>query len=411
MSKSNPAVVLGLNPNGLGIVKSLRAVKIPVIGVDHVPGGVNDTRRWMSSRTRLCRKVFYREEGSAGLLKCLIALGKTLDGKGVLFPSGDTQLLCVSEHRDELAPYYHFRVPDADAVAVLYSKARFNEFAVRNNIAHPATLMGKTPDDVLSLARDMTYPCLIKPYLREQNWAAHFGARKVFTAANADELTATYQRIFEKHHDLIIQEIVGGPDSNLYFSHVYMSSDLNPLAIWTGRKIRQLPIHFGTSTLAETVWVDEVADTSVKMLQKLRCPGYSSIEFKKDPSTGAYKVIEVTAGRTWYPHYLGVAAGVNIPEVWYRDLLGIKQGAAARAKDRVRWIDEYRDLFAVCAYRKSGELSFTEWLGSYRKIKGYALASFRDPLPIFLVAVRLALGVPDAVLRRFRKPRKVIETD
>jgi hypothetical protein len=32
---------------------------------------------------------------------------------------------------------------------------------------------------------------------------------------------------------------------------------------------------------------------------------------------------ETTIGRTWFPHGLGTASGVNLLYVWYRDAIGL----------------------------------------------------------------------------------------
>ena len=70
MNIENPAVVLGLNPNGLHVVPSLRAAGTPVIGVDRAPEGFQNGYRWMRSKTRLCRKDFNQLTEPDSLLEC-----------------------------------------------------------------------------------------------------------------------------------------------------------------------------------------------------------------------------------------------------------------------------------------------------------------------------------------------------
>ena len=74
-----PAVVLGLNPNALGTVRSLRRCGIPVIAIERAPGGWPDTNVWMSTRTRLCRKILMpARAGHDALLEQLVELGPSL---------------------------------------------------------------------------------------------------------------------------------------------------------------------------------------------------------------------------------------------------------------------------------------------------------------------------------------------
>lgn len=403
MSNSPQAVVLGLNPNGLGIVRSLHAAGVKVVGVDRTPGGAADAHRWMSSHTRLCRKVFYERSGSDALLDCLLGLGKSLPEKGVLFPSGDDQLLCISRNREALSQYFRFRVPDEDVVELLANKARFYPFVEERGIAIPRTFVDRLSDSIDDIADQIRYPCLLKPNLPDASWATNFAGHKVFPARNPGELKETFARVYPVYPDILIQEVVPGPDSNLYFSHVYMSEDLQPLALWTGRKIRQHPIHFGTSTMTETVNVEDVARDSVSILRELGCQGYASIEFKKDDRDGTYRIMEVTPGRTWYPHYLGFGAGVNIPYVWYRDLTGEPPLAADVASEGIRWIDEYRDIQASFSYWKSGELGFLDWLRSFRRLRVFAYASWKDPLPFLFVILRILYAIPRGLTRRLQR--------
>jgi len=374
-----------------------------VIGVDRQPAGIRDTNIWMSSRTRLCQKVFYPASEPQGLLSCLLALGTSLPKPGILIPSGDSELLCISRNRDVLSKYFRFRVPDTDTVELLADKARFYSFCKKAGIPAPLTFVDPLPDNISKIAGEIEYPCLIKPYLRGKTWNEDFDNKKVLIANNADELVQLFRDVYINHPEILIQEIVPGPDSNLYFSHVYLSEELETLAIWTGRKIRQRPIHFGTSTMTETAWVETVAEDSLEILRQLKCVGYASIEFKKDPRDGQYKVMEVTQGRTWYPHYLGFGAGINIPFIWYQDLLGNSQSDTTRAEEGIRWIDECRDPAASYDYWKCGELTFLDWVRSYRRVSISAFASLRDPSPLIFAGLRFLFEVPRSLIRKIKR--------
>jgi predicted ATP-grasp superfamily ATP-dependent carboligase len=180
------------------------------------------------------------------------------------------------------------------------------------------------------------------------------------------------------------------------FSHVYVGRDGRELALWTGHKVRQLPIHFGTSTLAATRWDAEVAELTRRLLVDAGFHGYASVEFKTDPRDGSRRALEVTVGRTWYPHGLGVAAGVNLPLVWYRDQVGLPHLAPPPQRDGVLWLDEVRDLYAALGYRRAGELTWGAWLRSLRGRLALAHVAWDDPLPGLFVALRLLFGVATA---------------
>jgi len=399
------AVVLGLNPNGLGIVKSLVPHGIPVLAIDKLPGGWGDTHRWMSSRTRLCEKLFLpRESYSKRLIETLVELAPSFREPPVLFPSGDAELIFLSEALDRISGRYRLAVPTPEVLDLFVRKVGFEEYCRDHGVLLPASVWGIAPGTVTDVGGGaLRFPCAVKPQFRDHRWDARFPNRKSLPAHNVEELREAVAMAEKTGAPLVIQEVIPGPDSLLHFSHVYLDSKSGVLQGWTGKKIRQLPIHFGTSTLAETTDDDEVMDLTLRLLGPVRYHGYGNVEFKRDLRDGTLRVMEVTVGRTWYPHFLGVAAGVNIPLAWYRDLVGLPQDAKARAQVPVRWIDEYRDLQAAVDYWRAGELSLPCWLASFRRVRGFALFSLRDPIPGFFVLMRIHLSMWNAAGRVLRR--------
>jgi len=389
-----PAIVLGLNPNALGTVKALRRVGVRSIALETRPTSPRQAHTWMSSRTRLCDKIFLRPGGGReALLEALRQLGPTLPGLSPVFPSGDDQVFMLSEHMTELAQWYTFRVPARETLDLLMDKQRFQEFATQQGVAVPRTLENPSVDDLRDVAGELAYPSFIKPVLRDWRWDGRFSPLKGLEAPGPEQLLAQYQRAQEAGTPLMVQEVVPGPDTNLVFSHLYLRADGSLAGCWTGRKLRQLPIHFGTATLAMTEDLPEVADLSLRLLRALDYRGYASVEFKQDARDGVFRALEVTAGRTWYNHYLGAVAGLNLEARWYEDLTGTSLEAdAGAARAGVRWVDEYRDLIAVREYRKAGEPGQEGWLDSYRNCRAWALAGWRDPLPGVYLLARLALS-------------------
>jgi predicted ATP-grasp superfamily ATP-dependent carboligase len=399
------AIVLGLNPNGLGIVKSLVAHGISVLAVDERPAGWGDTHRWMSSRTCLCRKVLLpRGSHPDGVLRALLDLAPSCGGqRPVLIPSGDAEMLLVADNRHLLAQHYRFRVPTPAALDLFVRKVGFEEYCHDQGVPMPATAWNVTSDSLAQAVRAIRFPCIVKPEFRDHRWDRLFLPRKSLPAADLVELTSVVADAERSGVPLVIQEIIPGPDSLLHFSHVYLDGESRVVQGWTGHKVRQLPIHFGTSTLAETVDDDEVMDLTLRLLRPQAYHGYASVEFKRDPRDNRLRVMEVTVARTWYPHLLGLAAGVNIPLAWYRDAAGLPQEPRRSARVPVRWIDEYRDVLATADYLRAGELSLRTWIGSFRHLRGFALFSLRDPLPGLLVVARLGISAANIARRALRR--------
>ncbi len=133
----------------------------------------------------------------------------------------------------------------------------------------PATFTGVTADQLKEVRGGIRFPCVVKPERRDDRWDRLFSPNKGLVASNDAELRAALAEAARAETRLMVQEVIPGPDSELYFSHAYFGADTEVQAMWTGHKVRQLPIHFGTSTLAETLHVKEVADYTTRLLQPL----------------------------------------------------------------------------------------------------------------------------------------------
>jgi hypothetical protein len=66
------------------------------------------------------------------------------------------------------------------------------------------------------------------------------------------------------------------------------------VGIFTSRKIRQFPPHFGNSSLVQHVHEPKVVELTAQICWQLGLVGYVSIEFKQDARDGAFKIIELT---------------------------------------------------------------------------------------------------------------------
>ena len=105
------------------------------------------------------------------------------------------------------------------------------------------------------------------------------------------------------------------------------------------------------------------------------------MDFKRSADTGRFYLLEInTRFNLW--HYLGASAGVNLPEVAYRYLLGGRKPSHAEANTRVRWLHLQYDLRAFRELRARRELSLAQWLRSlaHRPLV-YDLFSWSDPKP------------------------------
>jgi len=400
-----PAVVLGLGQNGLGTVRALGRVGIPVIGID------NDLDQ-PGAQTRFCHKVYAKDfaKGGAGLLESLLELGTALQHmgqKGVLIPSGDLNVQLISEEREQLEPYFHMSLPSKETLRLFLDKKSFYKLAMERGFPLPRTWFTDGVHDIDAIAREIACPCLIKPFQPNATWRETFDTR-LFLADSPQMLKELYALIYPVHQDLIIQEYMPGDDSQVMWGVTYLDAQQKPLAVWTGRKLRMYPRGFGTATLAESMREPWIAQSVVEILSAIGHRGYGVIEYKKDRRDGKLKITEATGGRTWFPHSLVTRSGINLPLIWYRDVLGLPVETQTRFEEGIKWIHEERDLKTVQLYFiPEGRLTTWSWLKSYRGKRTYAYAAWDDPKPFLNSVGRIV----EAGVNRLKRRLKTKETE
>jgi carbamoylphosphate synthase large subunit len=79
-----------------------------------------------------------------------------------------------------------------------------------------------------------------------------------------------------------------------------------------------------------------VVDDGLRLLRKLGFHGVSQVEFKLDPRTGEFKLIEVNP-RLWQWHSLSGSCGVDLTYIAYRDLIGQPPAPQRMTVEGRRW--------------------------------------------------------------------------
>ena len=401
-------LVCDLYVTGLSMMRDFAMQGVPVIGIDPNPKRVGFF-------TKYGRKMVCPNPVTAGseLVKWLCRIGSNTPNGGVLFPTSDDFALFISQYRNELRQYFKFALPDHAVMQKLVSKWGLVQIADEAGFSSPRTYMPKNREEAVRFSKEMEYPCVIKPELayswRRDQVVPYTGGRKVIQVWSPRELLETYDRLAGVNGNLIFQEIIPGEDDQLCYFASYLNGDSEPLAVFAGRKLRIMPIHFGSATCAESFYDSQLEAQCIHLLRTCKYRGLSGIEVKKDRRDGAYKLIEINA-RFGLWDSLGRRCGVDLALTAYRDLT---TGRTVRRKlayrTGVKWIYLANDLRAFLYYRKEGTLSFRKWVRSLRGEKEWALLSLKDPIP----AVRTFLHMAEVGLGHLRRRQLVsrVEND
>jgi D-aspartate ligase len=288
--------------NGLAAIRSLGRAGIPVLALDH-------RQSPLGFRSRYARPVRVPDpaEDETGFVAAVKAAGP-----GVLFPTHDPPLNALARHREELDGFL-FPFPEWPVLEAIQDKRHQLETAVAAGVDIPETLYPSSAAE----AAGLPLPVLVKPR-HPDGFKRTFG-KQAFRCETKAELERAYADA--EPFGPMVQELVPGGDDELYSLGSYLRADGEPLGLFSGRKLKQVPPGIGTCRVGEAVWVQDVVDAGLGLLQALGFHGISQVELKRDPRDGRYKLMEVNP-RLWQWHGLAAACGVDLPLIAYRDLTG-----------------------------------------------------------------------------------------
>ena len=135
----------------------------------------------------------------------------------------------------------------------------------------------------------------------------------------------------------MVQEYIPGGDDDLYTLGSYLAGRRRGARASSPAASCARP----ASTWASAAWprrsgCPRSPSTACALLRALEFRGISQVEFKLDPRTGAYKLIEVNP-RLWQWHGLATACGVDLTHIAYLDLVGRPPAPRRMTNEGRRW--------------------------------------------------------------------------
>ena len=358
------AVVLG----DLDLVSSLG-----MAGINSVPVSAPDDPVRFS---RFARGVVLSESQEPGdrLVARLTAFAARLRHRPVLYYQTDASLLFVSRNRSRLGQYFHAVLPEAELVEDLVNKRRFGRLADRLQLPVPETRV-VPPLQPPAAALDLAFPVVVKPATREGLELLGYEGKATSFMAAAD-LLDSWPRLSRSGTELIVQELVGGPETAVESYHAYIDGHGHVAGEFTGAKVRTRPSTLGFSTAVQITAAADVAAEGRALVERLDVRGVVKVDYKRDPS-GRLHLLEVNPRFSLW-HHAGAAAGVNIPALVYADLVGLPRPASGPARPGVTWCHMGADRRAA----SDAGLSLTTWLAWVARTSARAEGRWSDPMPL-----------------------------
>ena len=379
---AKPVLVLGADsPIGLTVVRELGARGVPVIA-----HGRSD--RALGRFSRYAREFVLETRPLEAWLPAFAAT------------RGLSAVLAVSEgHLLELAALQgrlgECRVlsPDTAALARVLDKPQTYAAAERLGIAVPASWQPVASEDHAARAAQIAYPVAIKwadpNAVQEALTKAGIALEKVEYAADGRHLIALLARYDRLGQWPLVQQYCLGYGLG---QMLHMADGAASLR-FQHRRLREFPPSGGVSSLCASVPLDQhmaQMARSEALLAALDWHGPAMVEYRFDPATGTYWLMEIN-GRFWGSLPLAWHCGAHFAWESYRvGVLGERgPGQSANRQRRARYVipDAKRTVLVLrdgalpVAQRLAALAQF--WLDFLDPRVRYYVWSLRDPGPLF----------------------------
>jgi D-aspartate ligase len=384
MPAHQAAVVVGGLLNGLSVGRSLAKGDVPVYVLDHRR---LDAAMW----SRYAHPVRTKPLHGPNLLDALRSLSKQLCDRPVLIITDEMAVLTISEFRSELDGLFRFHLPAHETVLMLQDKARFHEFAVGHGLPVPQGEVLRDPTDIERI-RALRFPVIIKP--ADKKYFHLEGAPRLIIANDYKTAGSNSRKLLTIVGEIIVQECIPGPDSNIYFSLFYRRG--NDTIQFLGQKLASNPPGSGSTALCVQVEDRKIGKllerTTHDFVGLVGYEGFGSVEYKLDPVSGRFLIIEPTVGRTDWQEEIATLCGANIPLAGYCVECGLPLPPTDRAAtNTIVWQGSFIDRIRV------GSRTIPP---KARVIDGYW--RWDDPLPALVHYPLVIASIITDLSRRYR---------
>src|SRR3984957_17709771 len=320
---ATPAVVLKLDPNvmhhgGLGVIRSLGRIGVPVYGVHEGPMAPAAHSRSLGGRAFWSPGASDAGRITDGLLRLADRIGE----RAVLLPTDDAGAIFPAEHGTPLPPRSISPSPPRDLPRQVAGKFSLHELSQATGIPSPAAAVPPTAAAAREFAARAGYPLIAK---LTTPWASSLRSTTIITSpAGLDDAMAACAR---EGAGLMLQEFIPGGRDTDWFFHGYCDATSACRPAFTGVKERSYPAHAGLTSLGRSEPNARLRDQVTQMLTKLGYQGLLDLDLRLDRRDGRYKLLDFNPRLGAQFRLFATTGGLDLATAAYLDLTGPPAGA------------------------------------------------------------------------------------
>lgn len=383
---STPAVVLKFDPNvmhhgGLGVIRSLGRIGVPVYGVHEGPWAPAASSRYLAGR------FFWQPspDDVDRVLSGLLRLAEHIGQRSVLLATDDAGAIFLAEHGRDLRRAFLFPDPPAHLPRQLAGKYTLSEVCRELSFPSPATVMPGSLAAALDFASAAGYPLIAK---LTTPWVKGSGLRSTSVLAGQEDLRRAYEACARSGTGLMLQEFIPGGRGHDWFFHGYCDAGSVCRPAFTGVKERSYPADAGLTSLGRSVANEPLRDQVTALLTKLGYRGILDLDIRRDGRTGDYHLLDFNPRLGAQFRVFRDTAGTDVALAAYLDLTGQPIPPAEQVSGRGFLVENY-DPISALVHLRGGDLTPRAWLDSLRTVDETAWFARDDLRPFGLMCLRM----------------------
>jgi predicted ATP-grasp superfamily ATP-dependent carboligase len=386
IDSSTPAVVLKFDPNvmhhgGLGVIRSLGRIGVPVYGVHEGPWAPAASSRYLAGR------FFWqpRPDDVDRVLAGLHRLAERIGQRSVLLATDDAGAIFLAEHGQGLRSAFLFPDPPAHLPRQLAGKYSLFELCRELGFASPATVTPGSYAAARDFAAATGYPLIAK---LTTPWTKGSGLRSTSVLASPEDLRRAYETCARAGAGLMLQEFIPGGQGHDWFFHGYCDAGSVCRPAFTGIKERSYPADAGLTSLGRSVANEALRDEVTTLLTKLGYRGILDLDIRLDERTGDYHLLDFNPRLGAQFRVFRDTAGTDVALAAYLDLTGQPLPPGEQVSGRGFLVENY-DPISAFAHLRGGDLTPRAWLASLCAVHETAWFARDDLRPFGLMCLRM----------------------
>lgn len=292
--------------SALGVVRSLGAQRMRVT----VAG--EEGRFNLAAHSRYIARAITCAPAEERPLQFADRIGEELQANryDLLIPVTDTSVTIISRQRERFDALTTVALPPEPALRAALDKGLTVKVAEENGVAVPRTWRFDSMAALEVAARDLSYPCVVKPrFSRCWDGVGKIVRGSVHYATSPEALLRVYRERPHAPDLFLVQELVTGTGTGVFV----LADHGTPVALFAHKRLRESSPTGGRASLAESLPLDaRLVEPATRILKALAWHGVAMVEFK-DPGEPHPPVLMEVNGRFWGSLPLALAAGVDFP--------------------------------------------------------------------------------------------------